>query len=66
MAYNGNPPDYDDEFEQLEVNQPEERSFRLPDGFKYLGGGMSLLILVGIVGLWLATGFYVVQAGEEG
>lgn len=61
MAYNGSPPPRNDEFDQLEETI---RSFS--GWFNNRGGGMYLLILIAALVLWLASGFYIVQAGEEG
>lgn len=70
MAFNGDPPKPDDEydeFDQFYEAEPPQQS--PPDILAWLGGlgsGLYLLIGIGAVLLWLGTGFYVVQAGEEG
>ncbi len=61
MAYNGSPPPRNDEFDQLEETIRSFSGF-----FNNRGSGMYLLILIGAILLWLASGFYIVQAGEEG
>lgn len=61
MAYNGSPPPRNDEFDQL-----EDTIRNFSGWFNNRGSGMYLLILIGALLLWLASGFYVVQAGEEG
>lgn len=54
------PPDVE---EMLRRTQERVRRF-LPGG---IGGGRGLvLVVLAVVGLWLATGFYRVQPGEEG
>ncbi|TVR84095.1 MAG: FtsH protease activity modulator HflK [Rhodospirillales bacterium] len=54
------PPDVE---EMLRRTQERFKSF-LPGGF---GGGRGIaLILAGVVAIWLATGFYRVQPGEQG
>lgn len=53
------PPDLDDVLRKAQDN------FRnmLPGGFK--GGNIVFLLTAGVIGLWLASGFYVVNPGEN-
>ena len=54
------PPDIE---EMLRRSQERFKRF-IPGG---VGGGRTLLlVIVGIAALWLATGFYRVQPGEQG
>jgi len=77
MAYNDGPPDPIDEFDQLEeqlggpnrnneLEQLEETVRNFSGWFSNQGSGMYLLILIGALLLWLASGFYIVEPGEEG
>ncbi|MEM7126705.1 MAG: FtsH protease activity modulator HflK [Chloroflexota bacterium] len=62
MAFNGSPPPRrNDEYEQL-----EDTIRNFSGWFSNRGSGLYILILVVLLLLWLASGIYVVQAGEEG
>lgn len=61
MAFNGSPPRRNDEFDQL-----EDTLRNVTGWFSNRGSGLYWLILIVLLLLWLASGVYVVQAGEEG
>lgn len=61
MAYNGSPPRRNDEYDQI-----EETIRNFSGWFSSRGSGVYLLIIIVLLLLWLASGIYVVQAGEEG
>lgn len=55
----GEPPDLD---EMLRQAQNNFRQF-LPDNFG--GGNIIFLLIAGVIGLWLASGLYIVNLGEH-
>ena len=56
----GNPPDFDELLRRLQDNMRQI----FPGGFG--GGKIITLVLVGVVTLWLASGFYIISPGEHG
>ena len=60
MSYNNNTPPGSSE---LDVDEILQRVLRW---FSQRGSGLYLLILVVLIVLWLTSGIYVVNAGEEG
>ncbi|MBX2833863.1 MAG: FtsH protease activity modulator HflK [Micavibrio sp.] len=53
------PPDLDD------ILRKAQENFRSVMPSRFQGGGLILLVIIGIIGLWLASGFYVVNPGEN-
>lgn len=75
MAYDGGSPEPNDgvehngtEHKGLEYDEFEQlrEPPTIADWIGNLGSGLYLLLIIGAILLWLGTGFYVVQAGEEG
>jgi membrane protease subunit HflK len=49
-----------------EIDQIKEIAQRFGRGLSSRGSGLYLLILVALLGLWLASGIYIVEPAEEG
>ena len=66
LAYNNGPPYQGNENTPSPEDQLNDLLRRAFDWFSNRGNGLYLLIIAALVLLWLSSGIYSIQAGEEG